>query len=141
METYPIDPDELKKGDLVSEAVIRRAYGKTPGTDEYRFAQMKLREFIEERRTDLVTKAEGFAVRVLTDEEAAPYSDTRFHASRRGMENSWRRQLRVDAAQLDQTTANTHARALSRNGLILQSVEQTMKQLRTSEREPLPKLT
>lgn len=76
---FPLDPEELERGDFIAPKRIESIYGVDREEEGYRFKMMELREFIERNWVDgdgfgVAVKAEGFGLRLLMPEEVASYS-------------------------------------------------------------------
>ena len=71
---HPIDFDALRKGDVVAAEVIEEAMGISVTEEQYRLAQMSLRDQIQRERPDLIARMRGKNIHVCTDEEADDYT-------------------------------------------------------------------
>jgi hypothetical protein len=126
METakiYPIDTDQLNKGDKITPEEIASIFHAIPGTADYALQSLRLRDYITQRfmeRSEVVTIiAEKNALRILTDAEAAEYNRDAFKKRSRQMLHIHLRACGVDTANLDDKQQREHERVLLRQGVVL----------------------
>lgn len=105
---YPIDFDALEKGQYIEpELISERLCVPLSDQKQYQFKLLRLKAQIESERPDLVTKGEGLGIRVLTDEEASPYLNTRLESHLRGIARTNLRRSRIDKNNLNEAQRKT----------------------------------
>lgn len=127
LNKWPLDVEELNKGDVLPVERIEEITGEVRGTNGFQFAKMRIASFIEMEREHqgipVVIKHEGETLRVLTDEEAAIYTETRFHDALRSAGRShYRQSAYIDTEQLTNGTREKHEWHILVNSRILQAV-------------------
>lgn len=133
---HPIDFDTLDKGTLIPQRAIEDAMGvrQADNSDRFRLEQLRLRELIDRHRPDLVTRAEGECIRVLTDEEAEIYTAERHEKTVRDMRRTVVLRSRVDRSEfseLDRKKAECLDAHIARQAI------ETARRLRDAKRELL----
>lgn len=117
---YPINTEDLDKGSRISAATIEHGYSVKRGTDEYRLAMLRAKAFIVHRLAErdlfVVAKFDGHDIIILTDNEAAPYTDDEFKRGVRKMGRSLAQQASVNRANLTDDVRTRHDRAMVVNG-------------------------
>lgn len=136
-----LEVKKLAKGDFISLEVLREVTGFDPGenSDTYRLAILGIRGKIE-REMKFTTRGDGYAIRILTDAEAVYHNEkTREHGFKK-MTRAYDRATAIDENNLDELTAKKHRLTLEDHSRLVNSVSQTIKQIR-SERtaEKLPR--
>lgn len=121
---YPLDFDALKKGDRIAAETIKRITGKEPGSDEYNFGRLRLRQQIqdeiEERRGETVTvKNNGDGLVILTDTEATEHNHRQFKTNIRALHERHFRMMGVDREQLDGETIAKHDRRIGSQAAVI----------------------
>lgn len=71
---WPIDFDDLNKGDVISVECLVAIFKTQPHHVDYGFKAMALIAEIKRRRPDLTPKQSGRAIRILNDNENAAYA-------------------------------------------------------------------
>lgn len=122
-EKYPLDFDLLNKGDSIPPHKLRDLTRADPGTPQYHFGVLKLRDQIRDEmesrgRPVNVAIVDGH-LRILTDEEAVPYLAERFRAGQRLMARTLQNEAIVDTANLTEETKAKHERNLQIHGFKL----------------------
>lgn len=112
---------DLKKGDYIEPKTLGEMTDTKPGTTQYAFALIGIRNRIEDEYPGLVCKMEGQGIRVLSDKEASEYTHRRFREGLQTMKRSHSRALRVDRSQLPQPSA--HDRRLQIQEHVIRAAE------------------
>jgi len=106
---YPIDTDELKKGDYIAPERISEIYGVSVDDSNFWVNALRLRSFIEKKTRDdgtpLLTKGEGKGIRVLSDEEAADYENKCAIDAKRAFGRRIGRMAQIDSSRLSSEKA------------------------------------
>jgi len=130
LSRYPLDWDELSKGDVLSANELQRITGKTPGTDEFRFACMTLQSLIQ-AKTRFTVKLKGdHTLHVLFDAEAAEHNQQLFDQFKRSMVSRHFLNCEVDVDQLSPAQRARHDRTLLVQSRYVSAVGQTAKDIR-----------
>lgn len=125
-EKYPIDIDSLQKGDKFSPVELVKITGKQPGTDEYDFAVMNFKAWIE-REMDLLDRPVTVRISrgwlcVLTDNEASQYNDKMVKLSVRMMRKRHRKNMQVDCRNLTNDEMKDHERRVLTSGSYIAAI-------------------
>ena len=119
-QAYPIDTDNLVKGSRVTADTIEHAFNTSRDSKNYWKYQMRMRHYIElafaDRNLNVVVRSNGPDLVILTDEEAASFTDVRFQQLIAGAGRMLSKQQAVDRAPLLPATRDRHDRALIVNG-------------------------
>lgn len=142
LEKWPIDIGNLSKGDSISPEEIEKIAGSPQGTSGFAFAKLRLKNMIEAERfqsgAPLVVKHEANGLRVLTDQEAAEYTDKKVHDSlRQAAQNYFRQTAMVDAECLTAQERSKHERATLVNSRLLQALQVERVKIRREVRPEL----
>lgn len=132
-ERFPLDFDALQKGDIVPAETIEAAYGVTRDDRAYPLSVLRLKKEIEVQLEALgrpvTTKGEGDCIRVLTDEEALVYNARSFESDVRGLYRAQRRMMQIDAAQLSESSRESHTHALQVQAMQCLALRKVRKQI------------
>jgi len=119
---YPIDVEDLSKGDDVAEETCVRIIGHEPGTDQFRFGMMRLCQWIE-REAAALPSCEDFhcctrknTIHILTDEEDVDYQGAQEAAGLRKFGRAYRKSAEINVANLTETKRNELAFRMARRG-------------------------
>jgi len=136
---WPVDTSTLEKGSEIPAALCATILRHmeidesgevtkeplVPGTSKYQLALLRLRDVIEgilaERGLAVVIRTRENGLRILTDSEAAEYTDRRGDNHLEGLMRAYVRQTSVDAANLTDAERSIHREAVQKRGRILQS--------------------
>lgn len=104
VEYYPLDYATLVKGQMIHAEHIEKITGAKRGSDRYRLGMLGLKQSIE-KETDalgrpMIVREIQSELRILTDAEAAKYLARRRKSHVRGVCRSFKRQAKVDTANL-----------------------------------------
>jgi len=140
---YPVDYENLKKGDKYSEEYLVALFNHEAGTPEYDFCCLQLRSQIMAemaRRGNPVTVARiGMEIHVLTDEEAVEYNHREFHYGIGRMVRAHKRTAEVDITQLQDESRKRWERNMLNQGIIIQSYRNAKKVIRMeAKKQSLP---
>ncbi len=120
---YPIDFESIQKGDVITEDVIERAMDCKVGTKQYEFRMMALGAMIWQR-TGFVVKGQNYTqLRVLTDEEAVPYSAKTFRTGQRKMRRGHVQSQSIDVEELSEDSKRTLRNNIISQSRLLQAVQ------------------
>jgi hypothetical protein len=123
LDQYPIDVAVLVKGDVIDIPTIERITGTAHGTTEYNFQIMSLRSFIERKSRDnggrLISRNRHGALEILTDENAAKYTERHAKLGRRRFYRNHRRQLDVETKNLSDKARFEHEQSIILNGRMI----------------------
>jgi hypothetical protein len=113
---YPLDFDQLEKGETLTCERLEVVTGKKPGTDAYRFAILGLQALIHERTPFTAkTQADG-SLRILTDAEASDHNDKLVSQGVRTVIFRHARAIVVDVGNLTEDQKARHDQRLQRQG-------------------------
>ncbi len=119
-DEYPINTSELEKGSRVAAETVEASFNVKRGTDAYRIKMLQVRKYIEwrlaERGMEVVTRSQRDDIIILTDAEAAPFTDREFQNTVRKLRRRLIQQSSVDRAALSDVERTRHDRALTVNG-------------------------
>lgn len=126
---WPIDVEELNKGDVIPSSRIEEITGERCGSDAYQFGKMRLAAFIEVEREQcgnpVVVKHEQDGLRILTDDEAVDYTEKRFKEALRAAGRAhYRQSAYIDSETLSGGAREKHERNIIVNSRILQAMRQ-----------------
>ena len=112
-----LDLWSLKRGSVIPDTIITKAYGHDPGTPEYQFDRMALAKIIkdhfEEERDDTVSVAyKGDGLQILDHKEQDSYVARKKRQYIRGWMNRHREDMGTDATQLDEDARKRRERRL-----------------------------
>lgn len=122
---FPLDYEALKKGDTIPAARVEKIAGVLRGSEGYEFAVLKVCKQIErelavrERLWTVVVRGED--VVILTDAQAATYTDDQQRQAMRRLKRNFHRQVAVDVLELSEEERAKHERAVEVNGKTLQA--------------------
>lgn len=142
---WPVEIEELSKGDEIGPEVLSPWFGEDFGTNRY---QLLLSNFVEKLSSALVAIGKRYVLRcrqgsaaILTDQEAAIYTQERFGAHFRGLHRSNLRAKYVDQRQLDAGERRRHEHSLLVQGAILHGADDAKKKVEPTvyqRRNPSP---
>lgn len=122
-DAWPIDVNSLRKGDSIGPDVLVPFFEVSLDSREY---QLKLAGFVARLEAVLWKDGKRYIVRcshgsasILTDREAAEYTERRFNAHYRGLRRSNRRAKVVDQKKLGAEERRRHEHSLVVQGAIL----------------------
>lgn len=148
METakiYPIDTDQLNKGDKIPAEVISQICGFSPSDARFSIESLKLKEYIVSRlseRGEIVTViSDKNNLRILSDEEAVDYNQYRFRRHFGGMVGSHMRMLGIDTAQLSEAKQKEHERVCLRQGMVICGAREAWKAPLIANERQTPKIS
>lgn len=103
-EKYPFDFDAMSKGDLIPAEVVESIV-KIPRTDrQYALKLLGLKEQVEDeleaRGRPIVAKCEQDGIRILTDEDARPYTEQQFKIGARKLRRAHLKTCLIDSSNL-----------------------------------------
>lgn len=128
---YPVDFDALEKGSYITPKDVARAARADVGTPKFSIFLMGLCAECERRLLDrglqAVVRVDNYGVRVLTDAEAAEYTDHQFGGLIRRLGRTLHRQNRVDTKELGTSQRQQHERALLVNSRTFQAAANARK--------------
>lgn len=127
-----LDISKLAKGDYLSLDILREVTGLDPSenVDLYRLAVLKIRGQIEDK-LKFTTRADGYAIRILTDAEAVYQNEKARDQGIRKMSRAYGRATAIDENNLDEFTQEKHRQALLTHSRVLGAVTVTLKQIRS----------
>lgn len=133
-EVWPVDIDALSKGDSIGSEILAEFFGVEYGSQVY---QLRLAGFVQKLEVALWAKGKQYVLRcsqgsvsILTDTEAAEYTQARFGAHYRGLRRSHRRAAVVDRSRLADDARNRHDRALVVQGGMLAAASRAVVELK-----------
>ena len=130
---YPLDFEALEKGYVITAAEIEKISGKQRGTDEYKFAQLSLKERVEREMALLgkpaTCKCERDDLRILTDSEAAKHTHDLFMQAISAMRRNFGRKASVDIENLTDEERKRHEHQLINQGRYVQALSAVGKQI------------
>ncbi|HEV8189480.1 MAG TPA: hypothetical protein VGP83_17125 [Pyrinomonadaceae bacterium] len=135
---YPLDWELLQKGDVLDAETLKDITGKTPGSDEFRFACMGLQALIQEKTGFTVKLPSDNSLRVLTDPEAAAHNERLFWQFMRSMVTRHTLNCSVDVDNLEATQRAQHDRTLLAQSRYVSAVAQTTKEIVLARNPPEP---
>lgn len=121
-EKYPFDFDAMQKGDLIPAEIIESIV-KLPRTDrQFALKLLGLKEQIEDeldaRGRPVVAKCERDGIKILTDEEARPYTEQQFKIGARKL-----RRAHLKTCLIDQSNLNDEDRKLHDSQMLIQGAK------------------
>ena len=123
-QKWPWDFDELHKGDSISEVELLKASGLDKYSPQYGFWCMELKTAIMTHKYDMgepvVVAMVKTALVLLTDIDAAEYTERQFKAHMRAMTRNHGHQLTVDDSHFSEEERDVHRRQLLKNGRTIQ---------------------
>jgi len=123
---WPIDCEQLAKGDVIPIERIEMVTEKNYPSQEYQLALLALKQDLEKRMYDLgrpvTIKQERGALRILKDDEASEYNYVLFDQHVKGLVRRHRMNCLVDVSQMNETMKNAHRRRLAIEGCVIQAV-------------------
>lgn len=127
---YPLDFDNIQKGDVISREAMEQIFGFTEKDDttKWAFEVMKLRARIMEECADrgnpVTVKGESGSLRVLLDSEASDYNARGFNLCQHKMVGFHGRMLDVDCSRFTEEMKTKHDRRVCNQGKILLSMHE-----------------
>lgn len=123
---FPIDYDSIAKGDVIPAARIERVMNvDRRDRDAFKMAAMQLKARVVADLWRMGKKwtlsQKGDDIVVLTDAQAAEYTDRQIELDLRAMAKMLRHQLAVDVSALDDDQRSEHERNLEVNSKTLQA--------------------
>ena len=132
---YPMDFDDLQKGDIITVQELERLTGKKFGTNEFAFKALSLQAQISDATGFTVKIRNGEELHILTDEEASKHNHNEFQRHKKGMFRRNRLMGLVDMNALSETMRAEHERKLIKQGQLLQAMSGAKKQKIEVKRE------
>lgn len=127
-EKYPLDFDELKKGDVITRVEIDSIIDAEKGTEKYAF---ELMSFISEINRELRLRGKDCVVcqvkgeiHILTDEEASRYTTRKFELSLAKAFKAHFQKLQIDRTKLNDLQQKDHDRQVINQGRILTVIKE-----------------
>jgi hypothetical protein len=118
---YPLDTEGLGKGSRVTGDRIAEATGVPTSSRNFGLAMLRIKGYVyaalAERGLDVVIRQDGDDLVILTDSEAAPYTDDKFRQRIVQAGLALREQLSVARGGLTDEEVARHDRALTVNGM------------------------
>jgi hypothetical protein len=126
LQRTPIDPHAARKGDVITTDAIERYTGVARDAPEFWKAKLRtleaVRRLLEQTGKPWVVRTEQDCLKILTDDEAAPYTNQTGRNALRQFGRAVRLQHHVDANQLDDESRRRHYNALAVNATVLQGI-------------------
>ena len=131
-DKYPLDFEAIFKGQHITQQELEQITGKKAGTDEYQFALLGLQQQIQNKTNCTVKISNKYELQVLTDEEASRHNYKLFVQNMRSMRTRFDLNASVDVSELSDEQRPKHERNLVVQGLYIQALAQTRKQIAVS---------
>lgn len=130
-ERYPINIDELRKGQVITTDELTRIIGRRPEQDQHKWqwSLLALQGFIHDKTT-LTVKIVPEGMRVLTDSEAAIYNHRRGAQALRAFMRRYERNGMVDETALSEEERKIHASNLLNQSRYASAILQTTRSIR-----------
>jgi hypothetical protein len=139
---YPIDIEELKKGDYISPEKIAEIYQIDLNDHKFNLYTLKLSQFIQQKTREMGnpyrTKIENRGVRVLLDSEAVRYEDNSADNKTAGIRRNLRNMMEISMSKLCSEDKNLLERNILKNSkrvLVLKNVDKEIKALPSPTRD------
>lgn len=130
---WPIELGELGKGDMIGPEILEPYFGVKMDDPVYRVKLMNFANALERALAviglGVVVRSDHGSAKLLTDQEAALYTQARFDAHWRGLYRTNRRAHKVDLGLLDRADRARHDRALVVQGAMLAASDGVMARL------------
>ena len=139
---YPVDYENLKKGDKFGQEFLERLFHHKAKTPDYNYCCLQLRSQImtemSKRGNPVTVAIRGMELHVLTDEEAVEYNNKEFHFGIGRMVRAHKRTADVDITQLQDESRQRWERNMLHQGIIVQSYRNAKKVIRMEAKKSLP---
>lgn len=134
VERWPMDYDELRKGDIIPAERVERIVGiKQSAGQAYQLALLSLTSQIAQelgdRGRNWTLKTERGGIHILTDAEASTYNHREAKKARRAMLRRHQLNLSVDVGALNEDQRKQHDRIIEIDGKYVQAMFATRKEL------------
>ena len=130
---YPLDFDALEKGQTLPAGELERITNEKRGTNDYRFAVLKLTGRIQDELRDrgrpVTVCTKGDDLLILTDAEASIHNEELYKQRLRQLVRTHRRACEVDVANLTEQQKQEHDGRLLVQGRLLQALAAEKKKL------------
>lgn len=130
-EEYPFDTSTLEKGSRVTAEQIERATGCSPESKNFGLAMLRIKGYVTwrlaQRGLDVVVRAVKNDLVILTDSDAAPYTDAKFQNRIAQAAHALQEQLSVSRHALTDGERLRHDRACAVNGATLAGARKARK--------------
>jgi hypothetical protein len=125
--------EKIVKGDFISEDVLRAVTGFDPkeNFETYAFAVLRIRATLEKEH-NLIPRGEGYALRVLTTNEATFYAVKQARKARKRQRKNLGRLLKLDEQEMDETTRVQHRKHLEHETQFDSAQKSVWKKIRVS---------
>jgi hypothetical protein len=129
-----LDLGKLTKGDFITEDVLRKVTGFDPreNPETYSFAVLRIRQTLE-HEYNLICRGQGYALRILTTNEATYYAATQARRHRRGQRRNLGRLIKLDEQEMDEITRVQHRKHVDSETKFDSAQQQAWKQIRVSQ--------
>jgi len=128
LEKYPIDFEQLKFGDVFTETDIIRIFQVQPGTPQYEFKCLHLKQLIEER-SDFTARISKNMVLVLTPEQASEYNDKEHNRGLQYARRRFRKMVQVDTQNMTLEDERAHTLRLHKQTFLQQAITTAKKRI------------
>lgn len=112
MDIHPVDVAQLQKGDVISVERVESITGTRRDTQEFDFALMSLRDFIERESAKvgdpLLCRTRNGDLIVMHDAEAVHYTRSQFCCGEQKMYRNMARMMAVDPSKLSENELKTY---------------------------------
>ena len=126
LERYPIDPNEVEKGTVISAATLEKATGVKRTSRRYQLKLLALCKWIERQKyasgSPMRARIDGDTIRVMEDNEASEYAGARHRAHVRAMLREFVHMQMVDENNLTDGEVRDHRKRTEIAGRYTQAV-------------------
>jgi len=123
---YPIDPDKVEKGMVITADEIEKALGVKRTEKDYPLRLLAFGKWLEMQKYNkgepVRTKIEGDSVRVLVDNEASAYAERRFGQHIKGCLREFQHLSMVNTKALTDPERREHQRRIEKTGKFTQAL-------------------
>lgn len=144
-EKYPLDYDLLKKGDLIPPEHVETVVKMSRTSPQYGLKVLAFKQQIESeleaRGRPMVLKCEKGGLKVLTDEEARPYTEQQFRQHQHGLRRAHMRTCVIDSSNLSSEDRQRLESQILAQGAKLAALRKvTRKLLASPHKSDIPKI-
>lgn len=131
---YPLDFDELEKGDVISTDIIEDAMGTKATDRNFNFKMLALAAMIE-KQTGFNVKAQNYTeLRILTDEEGVEHNAKTFQHGLNKLRRAGQIARNVNPEQLTSSSMDRLQRQMLNQGRIMQAIKRERRQIANDDK-------
>lgn len=126
---YPLDFDELQKGDVITTEIIEEAMGCKATERGFNFKMLALASLIE-KHTGFNVKAQNYTeLRILIDEEGVEHNAKTFQHGLNKLRRAGQIARQIDIEQLTNRSTDRLQRQILNQGRIMQAIKRERRQI------------